>query len=73
MEGGNEKVGDIKRILMEAFKKRVKFLHLEGGSNVPEKMGDQAECKKLNTFFYEGFSIISIKTFELTMNIDMTA
>ena len=59
MEGGNEKVGDIKRILMEAFKKRLKFFTFGGGvttslrytfqkygSNAPKKWGDQAECKK---------------------------
>ena len=33
MEGGNEKVGDIKRILMEAFKKRLKFFTFGGGGH----------------------------------------
>ena len=59
MEGGNEKVGDIKRILMEAFKKRLKFFTFGGRGHdqssvhfskiwfkCTQKMGDQAECKK---------------------------
>ena len=35
MEGGNEKVGDIKRILMEALKKKVKIFYIRRGGSRP--------------------------------------